>query len=727
MITPTGATVAQYWQAIKNRNPAYVRITFANGVILDNTDIEQTGISITDIINGDTDLMFGKAVMKSLSMKVFLSSKTDNMSWEDEFTLEFGIDISGTTNWITIGTFSGERPDKYPVNGVVEFTASDRMKMFDVSADAFLAGLVYPITFENLYHAMCNYVGIQYEAGDELPIIMNRSFSASPVAVQGLTCRDILAAMAEACGCYARITPSGKVKMVWFTNQTYYVNADEEFGIYASNSTVGKTWQDLEVYTWEDLETYTWGSFARSGGIDPVDSLIVKSSNDDIGVTYPGAGSNTYYIIDNPFLYYETSTDIDNYVKPIYDRLAAFAWYLPMSVECTGNWLVESGDVITVDFDGDVVILPVFARTLVWRGTCKDTYEATGNIYQERISVSNHEKLTNMGRIHEVKQTIEGNYERIQDQFGNYYTKIETATYIALQLTDYYGKVSGITIDANGVDITGSKYVRITAATNTYWEYNQYGLEYRKSGVSRPLIRFGAGFSGAGSTPDLNCGVFEYTDGDNTTGKMALVAANHTQNKYDYFLIKLATVGSALEISLLPSGNVKAYLGSADKTFRGIYTQDIYATNTVGELNIYTKPSGTKALTVWEVSNTNDVYLSTYKYVHAIDTSTAVVVYGRVQSVSSRNIKKNITKLKDCGDVIDKLEPVSFLYKKDSSGKKHLGLIYEDTVDILPEICDSEDRGDSLKTINYVELVPVLLKEIQSLRKRVAELETKGA
>ena len=72
------------------------------------------------------------------------------------------------------------------------------------------------------------------------------------------------------------------------------------------------------------------------------------------------------------------------------------------------------------------------------------------------------------------------------------------------------------------------------------------------------------------------------------------------------------------------------------------------------------------------------------------------------------------------GEVIDKCTPVSFVYNDDESNKQHYGLIYEDTVDLLPVVCE---KTDGLETINYTEIVPVLLKEIQSLRKRVASLE----
>ena len=72
------------------------------------------------------------------------------------------------------------------------------------------------------------------------------------------------------------------------------------------------------------------------------------------------------------------------------------------------------------------------------------------------------------------------------------------------------------------------------------------------------------------------------------------------------------------------------------------------------------------------------------------------------------------------GDKIDKLEPVTFIYKKDKDGKRRTGLIYEDTINVMPEIC-TENDGD--KAINYVEMIPMLLKEIQDLRARVKALE----
>ena len=94
---------------------------------------------------------------------------------------------------------------------------------------------------------------------------------------------------------------------------------------------------------------------------------------------------------------------------------------------------------------------------------------------------------------------------------------------------------------------------------------------------------------------------------------------------------------------------------------------------------------------------------------------------------SSRKVKDNIHNLEEVGCIIDKLTPVSFSYKRDVNHQKLFGLIYEDTLDVLPEICRinalAPAESDYRYGINYISLIPILLKEIQSLRKRVLTLE----
>lgn len=92
---------------------------------------------------------------------------------------------------------------------------------------------------------------------------------------------------------------------------------------------------------------------------------------------------------------------------------------------------------------------------------------------------------------------------------------------------------------------------------------------------------------------------------------------------------------------------------------------------------------------------------------------------------SSRYIKHNIHLLTmDTGNIIDRMEPVSFVFNNDPKETINLGFIYEDLVKILPEVCFHGEGEDNNLGINYSGIIPVLVKEIQSLRKRLATVET---
>jgi hypothetical protein len=96
------------------------------------------------------------------------------------------------------------------------------------------------------------------------------------------------------------------------------------------------------------------------------------------------------------------------------------------------------------------------------------------------------------------------------------------------------------------------------------------------------------------------------------------------------------------------------------------------------------------------------------------------IYYNTLVQNSSKDIKHDIQPLPSVGDKLDELKPVTFVYDDDKNEKVRFGLIYEDTVEVLPEICTDDESN---KAINYVELIPMLLKEIQDLRARVKALE----
>lgn len=143
-------------------------------------------------------------------------------------------------------------------------------------------------------------------------------------------------------------------------------------------------------------------------------------------------------------------------------------------------------------------------------------------------------------------------------------------------------------------------------------------------------------------------------------------------------------------------------IGSISSAFSNVYSSAVKG-NTINP--IYGDDTGTIGQngTAWKEAYINTVH-TTSQY-----------------QISSRERKHSIEPMKPPGDRLDQLKPVTFVYNDDRDERTRQGLIYEDTVEVMPEICtDPEKEG---KAINYTELIPMLLKEIQELRARVKTLE----
>ena len=154
--------------------------------------------------------------------------------------------------------------------------------------------------------------------------------------------------------------------------------------------------------------------------------------------------------------------------------------------------------------------------------------------------------------------------------------------------------------------------------------------------------------------------------------------------------------------------------------------QDENETAENGELGIvFEHDISNKTIKIYRMANRGYIELHVYE-LHANIIDGGDITYDTLTQNSSREIKKDISPIEPAGDRLDRLTPVSFIYITDPEEKVHQGLIYEDTVEIMPEICTNEER-DGIKAISYVEMIPILLKEIQELRARVKALEEQNA
>ena len=89
---------------------------------------------------------------------------------------------------------------------------------------------------------------------------------------------------------------------------------------------------------------------------------------------------------------------------------------------------------------------------------------------------------------------------------------------------------------------------------------------------------------------------------------------------------------------------------------------------------------------------------------------------------SDQRLKDNIVDAPSASDDIDAIKVRSFDWKAGGSHQKY-GMVAQELQGVAPDAVAEGDTEDDMMGVDYSKLVPMLVKEIQSLRARVAQLE----
>jgi hypothetical protein len=90
---------------------------------------------------------------------------------------------------------------------------------------------------------------------------------------------------------------------------------------------------------------------------------------------------------------------------------------------------------------------------------------------------------------------------------------------------------------------------------------------------------------------------------------------------------------------------------------------------------------------------------------------------------SDQRLKENIADADDAGSKIDAIQVRKFDWKADGSHQDY-GMIAQELQTVAPEAVSGDPDSEEMMGVDYSKLVPMMLKEIQSLRARVSELES---
>jgi len=119
----------------------------------------------------------------------------------------------------------------------------------------------------------------------------------------------------------------------------------------------------------------------------------------------------------------------------------------------------------------------------------------------------------------------------------------------------------------------------------------------------------------------------------------------------------------------------------------------------------------------------------TQAYIAGIETTkltgSAVYVTGNGQLgvlASSERYKTAIAPMGPATLKLEQLRPVSFHLKSDPNGAVQYGLIAEEVANVYPELVIRDEAG-KIQGVRYEELAPMLLNEVQQLKREMAQLK----
>jgi hypothetical protein len=91
---------------------------------------------------------------------------------------------------------------------------------------------------------------------------------------------------------------------------------------------------------------------------------------------------------------------------------------------------------------------------------------------------------------------------------------------------------------------------------------------------------------------------------------------------------------------------------------------------------------------------------------------------------SDARLKENIQDAESASSLIDSLQVRQFDWKTDSTHQRY-GFVAQELLAVAPEAVYQPTNTEEMMAVDYSKLMPMLVKEIQSLRTRIAALEAR--
>ena len=127
---------------------------------------------------------------------------------------------------------------------------------------------------------------------------------------------------------------------------------------------------------------------------------------------------------------------------------------------------------------------------------------------------------------------------------------------------------------------------------------------------------------------------------------------------------------------------------------------------------------------------TNTVYITPCDQTKTVLIPNDLYVMGSITNTSDIKLKQNIEEIPV--NEVDKILtvcPKKYSFISDNTNKSHYGFVAQDIEKIYPELVTTnqhetvEGEAQDIKSINYVELIPLLICKIQQMQTEIDELK----
>lgn len=433
-----------------NRSYIYnIRITFQDSTYIDisNSDLmENGGVVIDEAVSTDDNLGVGSCVVNKLSIALKnYNGEYDSYDFRKaNVVLKIGLLVNGQLEQFQRGIYIVAEPPLYNAS-VVTLVCYDYMMLTETLLSD--VTITYPATVSTIINSICTACNIQ-RVSQSLPF---DSLSVAEDPSTGtMTCREMLAYIAQINGMNCRFNPMGQLEFVWFSNG--FSSGDVSW----NNQVQIPAIYGLDIAKFDTVVT---------GIRVVVPQTISETSTEEIKIYDIGTSDYLVSIENNPLV---TDANANSVLTSLSSKLLGFR-YRKANVSHLGMpWMCGGDSAIVADSRGVAHNIIVSATVFTALGR-QSTTSAGASPAINTPSRFSEETTQYVNTINDIKPTIQSLGQRIANAGGLYETRVTdqqgaVITYLHnkenLSESDIQLMVSdvGVLVTANGTSQTPTWY-----------------------------------------------------------------------------------------------------------------------------------------------------------------------------------------------------------------------------------------------------------------------------